>query len=204
MPAHSSWAAAFLAFFGSFSANPCVARKPSATLALGIGQARLGMERRVDGKRHVSVEHGFDSFVRVFLGSIPGRKIEMKAPSHHVVRDQPRHGRNGGIPRPNRLVAMAIEARADGQLACCRAIPGGLLRDGRVVVIATKGHELDQHEHREHEETKLSPLTHGRIVIALQASGKPSSAKARRSAGRLSMRAAHAPNRGWVESGTLM
>ena len=128
-------------------------RRPDAVnqlLLLGGGEVGGRVLQRVVPRRHTAVLDVADDFVggvfaaAVRLGVGPVGKVQMLAAFPYVLRHQPRHRRNFGVPGPGGLVAVAVEARPLGQRAGLRAVPIGLGYHRGVGGRNASGYELDQ------------------------------------------------------------
>ena len=95
--------------------------------------------------RHSTTGHGLDDVVRL-LRPVPLAEVERAAAAVHVVRHEPRDRRDVAVPRPRRLVRVAVEAGVLRERAGLRRVPGRLLRDLRVRVRAPVRDRLDERE----------------------------------------------------------
>lgn len=75
---------------------------------------------------------------------IPLRKVKRVAPAVDVGLGEPGYRGDICIPAPGSLIAVAVVAGSNGELASLRAIPVRLLHDSRVLMSMTEGNELDR------------------------------------------------------------
>ena len=127
-------------------------RKPRSLLKPGnqrslfrIGKPCRRMHRQIEPERHIATLNLLHNMPRMLLHFIPLRKIQMTPPIVHVALIQPRNRRNIRIPGPNRLITMAVKARAPRQIASLWTIPNRFLNHRRIRVLAPKRHQLYQH-----------------------------------------------------------
>ena len=154
----------------------CVATFAGATLAaqrrfesgdqlgaLGLAQLRFGMQRQVEPGRHLAFAGQFRRFLGFAENARPLREIELFAAFVDVALHQPRGRRDVRVPRPARLVAVAIEAGPRGEFARARRIPRRLGLHRRIGVLATVGNQLrDEKRDDEEQQGATNELLHGR------------------------------------------
>ena len=95
----------------------------------------------LDG-RHTTTLDFSNHFIQFCRPLVPVRKIECPPGFDHVIVNQPRTGRDTAIPRPLSFIAVTLKTMILGHLARFRAVPLGLLNNGRVGMVAAKGNQL--------------------------------------------------------------
>ncbi len=119
---------------------------PDELRLLGRGEACLRVDDLVLERRHLAFLSSGSGLQRGLLGLAPFGEVEGCAPLVHVFLDEPRDRGDVRVPRPDRLVRVAVVARSDGELAGSRAVPFRLLLHGRVRVRPSVRDRLDQED----------------------------------------------------------
>ena len=139
------------------------------------GQVRLVMGQPVLGRWHAAGPDREPRGAREVELAVPLREVDHVARGLDVALDDPRHRRDVRVPRPPRLVAVAVEARPDGQLAGARRVPSWLLDHARVRVGAAVGDELHQPEQPDQaadgDQQALEKAPHGRVHTPSMSAG---------------------------------
>jgi hypothetical protein len=135
------------------------------------GQLRFGVRHPVLRDRHTAGADREAGVDRERVGAVPLGEVDDAAPVRDVVLDDPRHRRDVRVPRPLRLVAMAVEAGPNGERAGPGRVPLRLLDRGRIGVRAAIRDELHEPEQddeaSERDQQSLEEAGHYLVHTAL-------------------------------------
>jgi len=115
-------------------------------LPLGGRQPDRRTKPRVTPWRHLAASQRVRRFHRLVLPAVPLGKVHHPSPLLHIALDEPRDRGDVGEPRPDCLVAVAVEAHAAREPPCPLTVPGGLDPDRGVRVVCPIGQGLNHAE----------------------------------------------------------
>src|SRR5207344_3079193 len=102
---------------------------------LALREPRRGVvrhQRVVRGWHRAALDRFHDVRDAGVLWTAPLREVERRAAALDVALDPPGNRRDVRVPRPLRLVAVAVEACLDREGPRLRRVPGRLLEHGRI------------------------------------------------------------------------
>ncbi len=108
-------------------------------LALGGRQPRIRVRQQVGPQRHLAIAILFRRLVALLVLAAPLRNVELRAGLLDVALHLPRDRGDIAVPRPDRLVAMAVRAGAEEERPRLWAVPGRFGLHRRVVWSRPKG-----------------------------------------------------------------
>jgi hypothetical protein len=129
-------------------------------LTIFIRKARLGVERQKEPGRHLSLPNEFSGFISVILVPTPLGDVEVRSALFDVSLDEPRCRRDKAVPRPFRLVAVAVLACEEEDLARSGTIPLWLPDHRRIDVSAPVWNELHGHPEAHDANQRESGFAH--------------------------------------------
>lgn len=105
------------------------------------------MERGLVAGRHRSLANGPCCLIG-FLRDVPLGEVQFLSSLIHMLLDEPRDRSYVRVPRPHRLIAVAIEARSHREIPSNGGIPRWFCDDGGVRMVPPIRNNLDDDEEK--------------------------------------------------------